>query len=33
MINRRFILAGAAALAFTASAASAQDWKTNIIPN
>ena len=28
MINRRFILAGAAALAFTASAASAQDWKT-----
>src|SRR6266487_6814803 len=28
MINRRIILAGAAALAFTASAASAQDWKT-----
>jgi phosphate/phosphite/phosphonate ABC transporter binding protein len=28
MINRRLILAGAAALAFTASAASAQDWKT-----
>src|SRR6202045_5525651 len=28
MINRRFILAGAAALAFTSSAASAQDWKT-----
>src|SRR5213082_2646775 len=28
MINRRNILAGAAALAFTASAASAQDWKT-----
>jgi phosphonate transport system substrate-binding protein len=28
MINRRFILAGAAALAFTASGASAQDWKT-----
>jgi phosphonate transport system substrate-binding protein len=27
MINRRFILAGAAALAFTASAASAQQWK------
>ena len=27
MINRRIILAGAAALAFTASAASAQDWK------
>jgi phosphonate transport system substrate-binding protein len=28
MINRRLILAGAAALAFTASAASAQDWKS-----
>src|SRR4030088_3680713 len=28
MINRRIILAGAAALAFTASGASAQDWKT-----
>jgi phosphonate transport system substrate-binding protein len=28
MINRRIILAGAAALAFTATAASAQDWKT-----
>src|ERR1700674_2890592 len=28
MINRRTIIAGAAALAFTASAASAQDWKT-----
>jgi phosphonate transport system substrate-binding protein len=27
MINRRIVLAGAAALAFTASAASAQDWK------
>ncbi len=27
MINRRFVLAGAAALAFTATAASAQDWK------
>ncbi len=27
MINRRYILAGAAALAFAASAASAQDWK------
>jgi phosphonate transport system substrate-binding protein len=27
MINRRLMLAGAAALAFTASAASAQDWK------
>src|SRR5947207_12502931 len=27
MINRRIILASAAALAFTASAASAQDWK------
>ena len=27
MINRRLILAGAAALAFTASAASAQEWK------
>ena len=27
MINRRFILAGAAALALTASAASAQEWK------
>src|SRR5258707_14322613 len=27
MINRRFILAGAAALAFSASAASAQDWR------
>jgi phosphonate transport system substrate-binding protein len=28
MINRRLILAGAAALAFTASHASAQEWKT-----
>jgi len=28
MINRRLILAGAAALAFTASAASAQEWKS-----
>src|SRR6202167_6634591 len=28
MINRRIVLAGAAALALTASAASAQDWKT-----
>jgi hypothetical protein len=28
MINRRIIIASAAALAFTASAASAQDWKT-----
>src|SRR5258708_31318649 len=28
MIDRRIFLAGAAALAFTASAASAQDWKT-----
>src|SRR5919197_5438767 len=27
MINRRIVLAGAAALAFTASGASAQDWK------
>jgi phosphonate transport system substrate-binding protein len=27
MINRRFILAGAAALAFTATSASAQEWK------
>ena len=27
MINRRIVLAGAAALAFSASAASAQDWK------
>ena len=27
MINRRFLFAGAIALAFTASAASAQDWK------
>src|SRR2546430_1996831 len=27
MINRRIVLAGAAALALTASAASAQDWK------
>src|SRR5215510_13696612 len=27
MINRRIVLAGAAALAFTATAASAQDWK------
>ena len=27
MINRRFILGGAAALALTASAASAQEWK------
>ena len=27
MINRRFILAGAAALALMSSAASAQDWK------
>lgn len=27
MINRRLVLAGAVALAFTASAASAQDWK------
>ena len=27
MINRRMILASAAALAFTATAASAQDWK------
>jgi phosphonate transport system substrate-binding protein len=27
MINRRLVLAGAAALAFSASAASAQDWK------
>src|SRR5258706_13745032 len=28
MINRRTVIASAAALAFTASAASAQDWKT-----
>jgi phosphonate transport system substrate-binding protein len=28
MINRRLVLAGAAALAFSASAASAEDWKT-----
>src|SRR6202165_834896 len=28
MINRRIILAGAAALVLTASAASAQEWKT-----
>src|SRR5215468_2978648 len=28
MINRRIVLAGAAALAFSASAASAQDWKS-----
>ena len=27
MLNRRIVLAGAAALAFTASAAPAQDWK------
>ena len=28
MINRRIVLAGAAALAFSATAASAQDWKS-----
>ena len=28
MINRRLILAGAAALAFSATAASAQEWKS-----
>src|SRR5258706_13505361 len=28
MINRRTVIASAVALAFTASAASAQDWKT-----
>src|ERR1700750_450995 len=28
MINRRIVLAGAAVLAFSASAASAQDWKS-----
>ena len=28
MINRRVLIASAAALAFTAAAASAQDWKT-----
>src|ERR1700676_2545780 len=28
MINRRIVLAGAAPLAFSASAASAEDWKT-----
>ena len=28
MINRRIIIASAAALAFTATAASAQDWKS-----
>jgi phosphonate transport system substrate-binding protein len=27
MINRRIVLAGAAALAFSASGASAEDWK------
>ena len=31
MINRRFILAGAAALAFTATAASAQEWKAKYL--